>query len=69
MYSDKKKYKKCGIIFNELMPESIEQGTLFSSTLQLVQPPANVEKKWEMRQEYMSQKFTTSWDEIPSVFV
>ena len=24
---------------------------------------------WEMRQEFMSQKFTTSWDEIPNVFV
>jgi DNA polymerase V len=69
LYSDKKKYKKCGIIFNDLMPESIEQGTLFSSSIQLVQPPANVEKKWEMRQEFMSQKFTTSWADIPSVFV
>ncbi len=69
IYSDKKKYKKCGIIFNELMPESLEQGTLFSSTIQLVQPPANIEKKWDMRQEFMSQKFTTSWADIPSVFV
>jgi DNA polymerase V len=69
LYSDKKKYKKCGIIFNDLMPESVEQGTLFSSFIQLVQPPVNTEKKWEMRQEFMSQKFTTSWDDIPSVFV
>lgn len=69
IYSDTKKYKKCGIIFNDLMPEAIEQGTLFSLSIQPVQPPANVEKKWEMRQEYMSQKFTTSWDEIPLVFV
>ena len=29
----------------------------------------NEEKKWEMRQEYISQKYTTSWDEIPQVFV
>jgi DNA polymerase V len=69
IYSDTKKYKKCGIIFNELMPESIEQGTLFTSTIELVQPPSNTEKKWEMRQEYISQKFTTSWADIPSVFV
>ena len=69
MFSDTKKYKKCGIIFNELMPESIEQTTLFSSTIELVQPPSNQEKKWEMRQEFMSQKFTTSWEDIPSVFV
>jgi len=69
IYSDTKKYKKCGIIFNELMPESIEQGTLFTSTIEIVQPPSNTEKKWEMRQEYISQKFTTSWADIPSVFV
>jgi DNA polymerase V len=69
MFKTGKKYKKCGIIFNDLMPESIEQGTLFSSSIQIVQPPANVEKEWEMRQEFMSQKFTTSWKEIPSVFV
>ena len=69
LYSDKKKYKKCGIIFNDLMPETVQQGTLFSSSVQLVQPPANTEKKWEMRQEFISQKFTTSWADIPSVFV
>lgn len=69
MFKDTKKYKKCGIIFNDLMPESIQQGTLFGSSIQLVQPPANTEKKWEMRQEFISQKFTTSWAEIPTVFV
>lgn len=69
MFKDTKKYKKCGIIFNDLMPETIEQGTLFGSSIQLVQPPANTEKKWEMRQEFMSQKYTTSWEEIPNVFV
>jgi DNA polymerase V len=69
MFSATKKYKKCGIIFNDLMPESIQQGSLFSSSYQTIQPPSNVEKKWEMRQEYISQKFTTSWDEIPAVFV
>jgi hypothetical protein len=58
-----------GIIFNDLMPESLEQGTLFSSTIELVKPPVNTEKKWQMKQEYISQKFTTSWEDIPSVFV
>ena len=69
IYSDTKKYKKCGIIFNDLMPETIEQGTLFSLSVQPVQPPVNKDKKWEMKQEYISQKFTTSWADIPSVFV
>jgi DNA polymerase V len=69
IYSDTKKYKKCWIIFNDLMPESIQQGTLFSMAIQPIQPPTNTEKKWEMRQEYISQKFTTSWEDIPTVFV
>jgi len=69
MFKDTKKYKKCGIIFNNLMPETLQQGTLFSTPIQLVQPPANTEKKWEMRQDFISQKFTTSWADIPSVFV
>lgn len=69
MYKNGKNYKKCGIIFNDLMPEKVEQGTLFSSSVQLIQPPANREHMWEMKQDFMSQKYTTSWGEIPSVFV
>jgi DNA polymerase V len=69
MFRDTKKYKKCGIIFNNLMPESVMQTSLFTTPIQLVQPPANTEKKWEMKQDFISQKYTTSWEDIPSVFV
>jgi DNA polymerase V len=69
IYKDTKKYKKCGIIFNELMPDTTSQGTLFTTLIEYIQPPENKEKKWEMRQDFISQKFTTSWDDIPSVFV
>jgi len=69
MYSPTKKYKKCGIIFNDLMPETVQQTKLFSTSVQLIQPPKNTEQKWEMKQDYISQKYTTSWLEIPSVFV
>lgn len=69
MFNSNKSYKKCGIIFNELMPESIEQGKLFYDDFTPVEPPENKEKKWEMKQDFISQKYTTSWDEIPDVFV
>jgi DNA polymerase V len=69
MYQQDKKYKKCGVIFNDLQPENTEQLTLFSEPIDFISPPINKEKKWEMRQEYISQKYTTSWDEIPQVFV
>lgn len=69
IYKTSKNYKKCGIIFNELMPETITQGTLFQDSIQMIQPPANVTKEWEMRQDFMSQRYTTQWSEIPKVFV
>ena len=69
MYKEGQKYKKCGIIFNNLLPENIQQGTLFVNSVQMVQPPSNVDKEWEMKSEFISKKFTTSWDEIPHVLV
>jgi hypothetical protein len=69
IYSNSKKYKKCGIIFNELTPENSKQISLFTEPIQLVSPPSNKEKKWEMKQEYVSQKYTTSWNELPLVYV
>ena len=36
MYQQDKKYKKCGIIFNDLQPENIEQLTLFSEPIDLL---------------------------------
>ena len=69
IYENTKKYKKCGIIFNDLKPENIQQGVLFQSSIQIIQPPVNLENEWEMKQEYISQKYTTMWDDIPRVFV
>lgn len=68
MYSKSKQYKKCGILFQELIPENTNQMSLFSENIKLVQPPINRNKKWEMRQDFISNKFTTSWDELPIVF-
>lgn len=69
LYSNDKKYKKCGIIFNELTPENVKQITLFTEPLNNFEIPSNQDKKWEMKQEYITQKYTTSWEDIPSVFV
>lgn len=69
IYSDSKKYKKCGIIFNELTPENSKQISLFTDPIQSVAPPVNKEKKWEMKQDFISQKYTTSWNELPLVYV
>ena len=69
IYQRDKKYKKCGIIFHDLTPDNVKQITLFTEPIQKFIKPVNEEKKWEMRQDYVSQHYTTSWDEIPLVFV
>jgi DNA polymerase V len=69
IYSEDKKYKKCGIVFSELTPENVKQITLFTEPIEKVDVPKNEKKDWEMRQDYISQKYTTSWNELPLVFV
>lgn len=69
IYQKDKKYKKCGIIFHDLTPDNVKQITLFTEPIEEFIKPTNEEKKWEMKQDYVSQHYTTSWDEIPLVFV
>ncbi len=64
-----KKYKKCGIVFNELTPDTIIQTSLFIDDFKVVESPLNETHEWKTRQDYITQKYTTSWDEIPHVFV
>jgi DNA polymerase V len=67
--SKSEKYKKCGIVFNELTPDSIIQTSLFNDEVKVIEAPQNKTHEWEMRQDYITQKYTTSWDELPKVFV
>jgi len=69
IYNKDKTYKKCGIVFNELVPENEIQITMFTNPIQTIAPPINLEKDWEMKQDFISQKYTTSWEELPLVFV
>lgn len=68
MFDTTKEYKKCGIIFGSLLPENLEQGKLFAMPLPKIKVPINQDKKWLMKQDYISKKYTTSWSEIPKVF-
>lgn len=69
VFKQGKNYKKCGIVFNELTPDNVKQITLFTEPIQTITKPVNQKKKWEMKSKHISQKYTTSWDEIPLVFV
>jgi hypothetical protein len=52
-----------------LTPENVKQITLFTEPIEKVDVPKNEKKDWEMKQDYISQKYTTSWTELPLVFV
>ena len=69
IYDSNKKYKKCGVVFNYLIPEQYEQMTLFVEDIEPVTPPSNEIKRWEMKQDFISQRYTTSWEELPLIFV
>jgi hypothetical protein len=69
LFHSGKKYKKCGIVFHNLVPDNLFQTSMFTEEIQLIQPPKTQTKKWEMRQDFKTQHYTTSWDEIPEVFV
>ena len=69
IFQSDKTYKKCGIIFQDLVPDNIKQISLFTKDIQKVDKPVNTEHKWEMKQNFITQKYTTSWDELPLVFV
>ena len=63
------KYKKCGIVFNELTPDNVVQTSLFFDEVEIIKHPVNETHDWEMKQDYITQKYTTSWNDIPQVFV
>ena len=63
-----KQYKKCGIIFNDLTPDNVIQKSLFDEVFETQSVPNNPVKNWHMRQEFLTQKYTTSWDDLPEVF-
>ena len=69
IHNPNKRYKKCGIVFNGLSPDTVEQNTLFQTTIDLIDPPVNEEHQWEMNQDFISQRYTTSWEDLPKVFV
>ena len=69
LFESGKKYKKCGVIFHNLIPDTQTQTTLFTEEIKIVQPPVSLTNKWEMRQDFKTQHYTTSWEEIPEVFV
>jgi hypothetical protein len=64
-----RKYWTSGIIFSELTPDEEKQLTLFTDKIEKAEVPTTETKDWEMKSNYITRKYTTSWDELPLVHV
>jgi DNA polymerase V len=67
LYSPDKIYKKCGIIFNQLLPDNIQQHILFENELESISVPVNEVRKWEMKQAHLSKRYTTNINDLPII--
>ena len=87
IYRSGYRYKKAGVMFLEILPESDIQPDMFSpanSKAEKLQPVIDslnerfglgtvgvlamgLKKRWRMRQEHLSPRYTTRWDEILTV--
>lgn len=68
IYQEGKKYKKCGVTFYDLVPDDVYQKKIFIKRVKDVEVPQTSYKLWEMKAQYLSQKYTTEWNELPLVF-
>lgn len=60
-------YYKAGVCFWGLRPQDKKQGVIFKEKHQFCEIPHVEHIKWETRRDFLSPKWTTSWDEIPKI--
>lgn len=56
-----------GVCFWGLRPQDKKQGVIFKEKHQFCEIPHVEHIKWETRRDFLSPKWTTSWDEIPKI--
>jgi DNA polymerase V len=69
IYDKSKTYKKCGVIFNRLTSDKAVQLNLFTPVVQKIKPPVSKDKKWQLKKEYITPAYTSSWNDIPEIFI
>jgi DNA polymerase V len=66
-YDKRIRYRKSGIIFQDLVPKVFKQSKIFKEIHKPISFKEPNSDKWVMRREFLSRKFTTQWLEIPIV--
>lgn len=61
-------YYKAGIQFHNLYPKNIKQESLIYEDFEEVGVPEVDSQKWMTRRDFLSNNYTTSWEEIPKVY-
>ena len=62
-----KLWAKAGIVLKDLIPEKIIIKNIFVDSVEAVDLPINGSKNWRTKFDYLSQKYTTSWSDIPLI--
>lgn len=66
-YDKRIRYRKSGVSFYDLLPETSKQSKIFQEVHKPITFKEPDSDKWIMRREFLSQRFTTQWSEIPIV--
>lgn len=61
-------WSKAGVNLSGLRPNNIKQEKLIKQNYQSQDTPEVEYKKWETKRDFISQRYTTSWDDLPLVF-
>jgi DNA polymerase V len=60
-------YRKAGITLSDLCEEGYEQVSLFLEKKKSSTVKEPIGKNWIMRRDFLTKRYTTSWDELPEV--
>ena len=60
-------YRKAGITLSDLCEEGYEQVSLFLEKKKSLTVKEPIGKNWIMRRDFLTKRYTTSWDELPEV--
>jgi DNA polymerase V len=61
-------YYKAGLHFHKLFPKQVKQEKMVYEEFDEVEAPEVDSQKWMTRRDFLSQNYTTSWNELPLVF-
>ena len=61
-------YYKAGLTFNWLKPNDVKQERIFVETFEMADKPDVNTQLWQTRRDFLSQEYTTNWNDLPLVF-